>query len=156
MGNASLPVGEKVDAMHEALNAYMREKGLRSTNQRRLVSDVFFRTRGHLSIDDLLALVRKKDPTVGYATVYRTLKLLSESGLAYERQFRDGPTRYELAHPESHHDHLICVQCGRIEEFEDQAIEDLQEQVARRHGFAPSSHRHELYGVCAGCQKGRS
>ena len=156
MGKAILTVPDKIDAMHEALNAYMREKGLRSTNQRRLVCDLFFRTRGHLSIEDLLALVRKKDSTVGYATVYRTLKLLSESGLAYERQFRDGPTRYELAHAESHHDHLICVQCGRIEEFEDQRIEELQEAVARRHGFAPSSHRHELYGVCAGCQKARA
>jgi Fur family ferric uptake transcriptional regulator len=156
MGKALPPLPEKVDAMHDALVAYMRDKGLRSTNQRRLVSDVFFRSKGHLSIDDLLALVRKKDASVGYATVYRTLKLLSESGLAYERQFRDGPTRYELAHAESHHDHLICVQCGRIEEFEDHEIETLQENVARRHGFALSSHRHELYGVCAGCQKARA
>lgn len=156
MGNVIQLVPEKLDALHDALNSYIREKGLRSTNQRRLVSDIFFRTRGHLSTDDLLALVHKREPSVGYATVYRTLKLLAECGLAYERQFRDGPTRYELAHAEKHHDHLICVQCGRIEEFEDHAIEELQEQVARRHGFALSSHRHELYGVCVGCQKARA
>jgi Fur family ferric uptake transcriptional regulator len=145
-----------VEGLHDALNTYMRRKGLRSTNQRRLVSDVFFRSRGHLSIDDLLAAVRRKDPTVGYATVYRTLKLLSESGLANERQFRDGPTRYELANEAHHHDHLICVDCGRIEEFEEPRIEELQEEVAARHGFLSSSHRHELYGVCAVCQKAKS
>jgi len=145
-----------VELLHETLNTYMRRKGLRSTNQRRLVCDIFFRSRGHLSIDDLLAMVRRKDPAVGYATVYRTLKLLSESGLAYERQFRDGPTRYELAHEDHHHDHLICVECGRIEEFEEPRIEALQDDVAKRHGFTASSHRHELYGVCAGCQKGKS
>lgn len=153
MGKVILPFPENADALYDALGVYMRARGLRSTNQRRLVCDIFCRARGHLSTDDLLALVRKKDPAVGYATVYRTLKLLSESGLAYERQFRDGPTRYELAHTEQHHDHLICVECGRIEEFEDRRIEELQEQVARRHGFVASSHRHELYGVCAGCQK---
>ena len=143
-----------VSGMHDQLAEYMRQKGLRSTNQRRLVCEIFFRSQEHLSTDDLLLLVRKKDPTVGYATVYRTLKLLAESGLAFERQFRDGPTRYELAHPdEAHHDHLICIQCGRIEEFEEDGIEVLQEEVARRHGFALSSHRHELYGVCATCQK---
>jgi Fur family ferric uptake transcriptional regulator len=156
-GNASAaPPQPDVEALHSALNEYMRRKGLRSTSQRRLVCDIFFRSRGHLSIDDLLALVRKRDAAVGYATVYRTLKLLSESGLAYERQFRDGPTRYELAHADDHHDHLICVQCGAIEEFEDREIEALQEAVARRHGFALSSHRHELYGVCAGCQRARA
>ena len=147
--------GNEVNGMHDQLADYIRKKGLRSTNQRRLVSDIFFRAKGHLSIDDLLAMVRKKDPSVGYATVYRTLKLLSECGLAYERQFRDGPTRYELAHDESHHDHLICVQCGRIEEFEEDRIEKLQESVAERHGFKLSSHRHELYGVCSGCQRAR-
>jgi Fur family ferric uptake transcriptional regulator len=149
-------VPDEIESKHDALNDYIRKKGLRSTNQRRLVSDVFFRQRGHLSIDDLLALVRRKDPAVGYATVYRTLKLLSESGLAYERQFRDGPTRYELAVEDHHHDHLICIECGRIEEFEEPRIEKLQEDVAHRHGFAVSSHRHELYGICAGCQKSRS
>jgi Fur family ferric uptake transcriptional regulator len=139
--------------MHELLAEYMRQKGLRSTNQRRLVCDVFFKSHGHLSIDDLLALVKKKDPSVGYATVYRTLKLLAESGLANERQFRDGPTRYELANDDHHHDHLICVNCGRIEEFEEARIEELQDAVAARHGFIVSSHRHELYGVCARCSQ---
>lgn len=131
----------------------MARKGLRSTSQRKVVTDVFFQTDGHLSIEELWSLVRKKDPRVGYATVYRTLKMLSESGLASERHFADGVSRFEVAHHGHHHDHLICVECGHIEEFEDERIEKLQEGVAKKHGYRLSSHKHELYGVCPACQK---
>jgi Fur family ferric uptake transcriptional regulator len=144
----------EIDQLQDQLTSYMERKGLRSTNQRRLVSEVFFRTGGHLSIDDMLALVRKRDPKVGYATVYRTMKLLVECGLANERQFDANATRFEVAHHGHHHDHLICLQCKRIVEFEDAQIERLQESVARRHGFKIVSHKHELYGVCDKCSKG--
>jgi Fur family transcriptional regulator, ferric uptake regulator len=146
---------EDVDGLQDQLNAYMERKGLRSTAQRRLVSDTFFRARGHLSIDDMLALVRKRDPKVGYATVYRTLKLLVECGLANERQFEDTVTRFEVAHHDSHHDHLICLGCKLIVEFEDRQIERLQETVATRFGFELVSHKHELYGLCEKCSKTR-
>ena len=102
-----------------------------------------------------LALVRAHDPKVGYATVYRTLKLLAECGVANERRFGDGLTRYELADDTTHHDHLICVQCGEITEFEEPRIEELQEKIARKHGFRLRTHKHELYGVCPRCQVGR-
>jgi Fur family ferric uptake transcriptional regulator len=130
----------------------MDEKGLRSTAQRRLIIEVFFKSGEHLSIEDLWAKVRKRDPKVGYATVYRTLKMLTESGLASERRFGDGLSRYEVAHKGEHHDHLICTSCGRIVEFEDPQIELLQEQAAQRHGFTLTRHRHELYGLCPDCQ----
>jgi Fur family transcriptional regulator, ferric uptake regulator len=126
---------QEVAQKQDRLALYMEEKGLRSTAQRRLVTDVFFRAEGHFSIEDLLAMVRAQDPKVGYATVYRTLKLLKECGLANERQFKDGITRFEVAH-EHHHDHLICVDCNLIVEFEDPKIERLQEQLANEHGFA--------------------
>jgi Fur family ferric uptake transcriptional regulator len=142
----------EIEVLQDQLTAYMERKGLRSTNQRRLVSEVFFRTGGHLSIDDMLALVRKRDPKVGYATVYRTLKLLVECGLANERQFDDTGTRFEVAHHDSHHDHLICLSCKRIVEFEDAQIERLQEALARRYGFKLMSHKHELYGICEKCK----
>jgi len=145
------PSDQTIEVLQDQLSAYMERKGLRSTSQRRLVSEVFFRTGGHLSIDDMLALVRKRDAKVGYATVYRTLKLLVECGLANERQF-DSVTRFEIAHHDSHHDHLICLECKRIIEFEDRQIERLQDALARRHGFALVSHKHELYGLCASCQ----
>jgi Fur family ferric uptake transcriptional regulator len=144
---------QNVEALEVQLNAYMERKGLRSTNQRRLVSDVFFRKGGHLSIDDVLALVRESDPKVGYATVYRTLKLLVECGLANERQFGGTVTRFEIARHDDHHDHLICLQCKRIVEFEDGEVEQLQEALAKSHGFRLVRHKHELYGLCEVCQR---
>lgn len=134
------------------LSTHMAKKGLRSTDQRRLIIETFFKAPNHVSIEELLAQVRTQDPKVGYATVYRTLKLLTECGVALERRFGDGVARYELADDASHHDHLICIDCGSIVEFEEPRIEALQDSVAKRHGFELRSHKHELYGVCATCR----
>src|SRR5271166_5774380 len=134
------------------LQAYMDRKGLRSTDQRKLIVETFFTADNHVSIEELLAQVRVKDRRVGYATVYRTLKLLAECGVANERRFGDGLTRYELADDATHHDHLICVDCGDIVEFEEPRIEELQDKVAKSYGFVLRSHKHELYGVCPKCQ----
>ena len=138
------------------LQQYMAKKGLRSTDQRRLIVETFFQSPNHVSIEELLAQVRSHDSKVGYATVYRTLKLLAECGVANERKFSDGLTRYELADEASHHDHLICLECGDIIEFEEPRIETLQEQVAHRYGFLLRSHKHEMYGVCPKCQAKRN
>ena len=150
------PNERDVARLHDRLTEYMERNRLRSTSQRRLVSEVFFRTGGHLSIDDMLGLVRQQDPKVGYATVYRTMKLLVECGLASERQFDDTVTRFEVAQKDGHHDHLICLECKRIVEFEDDEIESLQVALATRRGFTLISHKHELYGICDRCQKERS
>ncbi len=144
---------EDIEALHSKLTAYMDKNGLRSTSQRRTVTDVFFRASGHLSIEDLLAMVRERDPKIGYATVYRTLKLLKECGLAYERHFGDGVSRYEIAIEDEHHDHLICLDCGKIVEFENDEIERLQDVLAKKQGFVLKRHVHELYGVCSDCRK---
>jgi Fur family ferric uptake transcriptional regulator len=149
----ALPSEQEIATLQDTLTAYMERKGLRSTNQRRIVSEVFFRTAGHLSIDDMLGLVRKQDSRVGYATVYRTMKLLVECGLASERQFDDTVTRFEVAQKDGHHDHLICLECKKIVEFEDDEIERLQESLARRYGYKLRSHKHELYGFCSACQR---
>jgi len=137
------------------LHDHMIKKGLRSTDQRRLIVETFFQSPNHVSIEELLAQVRREDAKVGYATVYRTLKLLAECGVAYERKFGDGLTRYELADEASHHDHLICVECATIVEFEEPRIEVLQEEVAERHGYLLRSHKHEMYGICPDCQAAR-
>jgi Fur family ferric uptake transcriptional regulator len=137
------------------LQSYMDRKGLRSTGQRKLIVETFFKADHHVSIEELLAQVREKDRRVGYATVYRTLKLLAECGVANERRFGDGLTRYELADDVTHHDHLICVDCNDIVEFEEPGIEELQDAVARRYGYEVRSHKHELYGVCPRCQAKR-
>ncbi|MCL2723318.1 MAG: transcriptional repressor [Polyangiaceae bacterium] len=130
----------------------MLKCGLRSTDQRKLIVETFFHGPHHVSIEELLAEVRRQDPKVGYATVYRTLKLLTECGVAFGREFGDGLTRYELADEASHHDHLICVECSKIVEFEEPEIEVLQARVAARYGFLLKSHKHEMYGTCAECQ----
>jgi Fur family ferric uptake transcriptional regulator len=155
MGGAVHQLSEDaILALHDALQAYITKKGFRSTAQRRLVTDTFFRSGGHMSIEDLLAKVREQDSRVGYATVYRTLRLLAECELANVRHFGDGVTRYELADEgKHHHDHLICTECKTIIEFEDEAIEVLQDRIAERHGFKLKSHKHELYGVCPDCQQ---
>ncbi len=146
------PAEHAVGDLTDELTAYMERKGLRSTSQRRLVSEVFFSAEGHYSIDEVLAMARAKDPKVGYATVYRTMKLLVACGLANERQFGDTVTRFEIARHDSHHDHLICIECKRIVEFEDDEIEAQQEALAKRYGFRLVSHKHELYGVCPACR----
>ncbi|MBW2189128.1 MAG: transcriptional repressor [Myxococcales bacterium] len=141
-----------VEQLRARLNDYMAKHGLRSTEQRRLVTEMFFATGEHLSIEDLLDRVRIEEPKIGYATVYRTLKLLKECGLAFERHFGDGVSRYEVAWQDEHHDHLICIECEKIIEFEDDAIEELQHNVASGLGFKLVRHKLELYGVCADCQ----
>ena len=143
---------QDIDKLRTRLNAYMSKQGLRQTEQRRVVTEAFFHSEGHLSIEDLLDTARSQEPNIGYATVYRTLKLLKECGLAYERHFGDNQSRYEVAWEDEHHDHLICLDCGRIVEFEDDEIEALQESLAKKHGYVLKRHKHELYGLCTQCQ----
>lgn len=136
---------------HRIFREFMTRKGLKSTQQREVILDEFLKSGSHLSTEDLYLKLRKKHPNIGYATVYRTLKLFAECGIAEERHFGDGQTRYERTSTDEHHDHLICTGCGAILEFEDPRIEELQHQVARDHNFKILSHRLELYGLCAKC-----
>lgn len=137
--------------MIEEFARYIEKKGLKSTKQRNDIIRAFLKSSGHLSVDDLHQMVKKVNPRVGYATVYRTLKLLSESGLAVQRHFDDGYTRYEHLQPEEHHDHLICLKCGDIVEFEDENIESFQRKVAEKQGFKVVTHNLEMYGYCKKC-----
>src|ERR1700759_1440310 len=134
------------NALRDRWRSSITNRRLNTTAQREAIVEQFLRTRDHVSIDELLTKVRKRHPKVGYATVYRTLKLLVDSGLAVERQFGDGQARYEVVG--DHHDHLICVKCGLILEFEDDEIERLQDRIAQRMGgFTVLRPRHELYGL---------
>ena len=136
--------------------AFIAERGLKQSRQRNAIVEAFYAMGGHVPIDQLVVQVRRQDPRVSVATVYRTMKLLAECGLAVARQFGDGQTRYEPAEGRRHHDHLICTGCGRIVEFENEKIEELQRRVARSHGFEVESHKLELYGRCAACRTGRA
>jgi Fur family ferric uptake transcriptional regulator len=136
---------------HRTLASYLEEHSLKTTKQREAILDVFLQATGHVTGDDLFKRVRDQHPNIGYTTVYRTMKLLCDAGLAAERHFDDGITRYEVAH--EHHDHLVCTRCGKIIEFGSRTIEDTQNQIADRHGFLILRHRHELYGHCKDCRE---
>ena len=131
---------------------YLQDKGLKGTQQRDEVADLFLKADRHFSVEELYRRVQKSDPKIGYSTVYRTLKLLVEAGLATERQFGDGFTRFEPVHREEHHDHLICIKCGKIVEFKDDRIEELLNGVAGKHNFRVTDHKLELYGYCNRCK----
>jgi Fur family ferric uptake transcriptional regulator len=136
----------------KALGAYLEQNQLKHTKQRELILDVFLEAKRHITSEDLYQAVREEHPNIGYTTVYRTMKLLVEAGLATERHFDDGITRYEIE--QDHHDHLVCLKCGSIEEFECELIEDTQLEIAARHDFQVLRHRHELYGHCRDCREG--
>ena len=136
---------DKLGRFHE----FIKGKGLKSTRQRDEIASWFFGVKGHLSADRIYREIQLTSPGIGFSTVYRTMKLLCESGLVSERHFRDAEALYENV--SEHHDHCICTHCGRIIEFEDDRIEALQQSVADAFGFRLVSHKMELYGVCADC-----
>ncbi len=135
----------------DLFRARISEEGLNVTRQRDEILNVFLTSSGHKSLAQIYTQVAKTNPKIGYTTVYRTLKLLTRFGWATQRKFDDGETRYEPASEGTHHDHLICLECGKILEFEDQTLEALQNGIAQRHHFKVSHHRLELYGRCEEC-----
>ena len=135
----------------ERLKLFLKEKGFKSTKQRDLIVSEFLTVGEHVTAEELYKSISEKYSNIGLTTVYRTLKLLAESGLATERVFADHLTRYEPLTAEEHHDHLICLKCGAIVEFEDQRMERLQEKIAAEFGFSVETHKMELYGQCRKC-----
>ena len=137
--------------LQERLQDYLNQKNLKSTKQRDIIFDTFCGLHGeHISIEDLLEQVRKVEPKIGYATVYRTLMLFVDAKIAAQRQFQEGQSLFELD-TDDHHDHLICEKCNRIVEFENEEIENLQNDVAKNYNFTLTRHKMELYGICSNC-----
>lgn len=132
---------------------FLRSKGLRHTLQRQKALETFLSVEKHVSIDELHKLVKNKYPEVGYTTIYRTMKLFSESGLCQEFDFGDGVLRFEHKFGHQHHDHLICVRCGKFTEVLDKRIEKMQDNLAKKHRFASLRHKLQIFGVCKQCQK---
>ena len=136
---------------YDIFKDYIKQFNLRWTSQRKLILDVFLQQSGHIHIDEIYERVRRLDHTIGIATIYRTMKLLVESGLAEIHTFND-KTTYERLFQVRHHDHLICKTCKKTVEFEHPLIEKYQLEVCESHGFTLKSHRMDLYGVCKDCQ----
>ncbi len=145
--------------LRDRLDDHLRQNGLKNTRQRQVILEAFLASDHHMAVEELLAAVQQRMSSVGHATIYRTMKLFTEAGIAHELRFGDGQTRYEPVIQGEHHDHLICDECGLIVEFEDQVIEDRQDAIAAEHGFRLTSHRHEIFGRCldtAACERRKS
>lgn len=136
----------------EIFHRHIQRAGLKRTAQRDLILDVFLRTEEHLSSEDLYHLVKQEDPGVGHTTVYRTLKLLAEAGLAREVSFGDGRTRYEPNYKREHHEHMICTVCSTTIEFFSAELEAIQESIAAQYNFEPVQRSLRIFGVCENCQ----
>jgi len=138
----------------EELKRILKEKQLKFTRQRELVLKALFEHEGHFSPEELYRLIQQDSPEtkVGIATVYRTLTLLEEEGLADSISFGKEGKRYEIG-LKKHHDHLICTECGKIIEFFDETIERQQEEVARKFDFQMTDHAMKIIGICRECRE---
>lgn len=132
--------------------AHIRDKGLRSTRQREIILDTFLAAGGHITAEELHALVTREHPEIGFATVHRNLNLFCQSGIAEEIKVGKQKTRYERKVGQEHHDHLICLKCGAFIEVRDPTIEMLQDRLAEKAGFTPLRHKLEIYGTCKDCK----
>jgi len=133
----------------EILKNHLTKHSLKLTYQRELILTIFLKME-HVTAEQLYHILAKKDPHIGLATIYRTLKLFCDTGLAQERHFGTQAHFDNVSH-KGHHDHLICTGCGKIIEFSNCQIEHLQEAIAKENGFTIQTHKLELYGLCSAC-----
>lgn len=135
------------------LHEHLKRVGLKQTAQRDTILRTFLETRDHLSTDELHRLVQKKDSGIGYTTVYRTLKLLSECGLASEVAFHDGIARFEHQYNRRSHHHMVCTECGSSVEFFSQEVGQLEQEIGRKYHYLTTRHTFQIYGTCEDCRK---
>jgi Fur family ferric uptake transcriptional regulator len=139
----------------EILRSYLRESDLRFTPQRQTILQVFLKSEGHVDVDELFFEIQKIDASIGIATVYRTLNLFVDCGLARKNVLGRGQHSFEKLYRQGHHDHLICLSCRKIVEFEHPLIEKYQLEICQSHGFTLNQHQMEIYGTCSNCQNKR-
>ncbi|MFW6134114.1 MAG: Fur family transcriptional regulator [Elusimicrobiota bacterium] len=132
---------------------YLKQNDYRWTSQRAAILNTLASSKDHLTADDIYIIVKKNNPKIGRATVFRTLKLMVKAGIARQVNFGEKKARYELKSDEKHHDHLVCILCGRCYEFYDSEIERLQDKIVKKYEFLPKYHRMEIFGVCNKCKK---
>jgi len=132
---------------------YLKKNGMLHSKQREQILDIFLKTNGHLTINDLYDIIRKKNPKIGLATVHRTMKAIYDAGLARKVGFGDGIRRFEHKYQHAHHDHLICTKCGKVIEVFSPEIEKLQKDLAKKYNFTLVDHRMRLFGICKTCKR---
>ena len=135
---------------------FVVRRGLRHTEQREQVLDVFLATEKHVTVQELYDLVRRRHKRIGYATVARTVKLMCESGICRQVDFSDGSLRYEHKYGHEHHDHLICLKCGKYEEIYSPKLEKIQDELVKKHGYVQDNHKLDIFGLCPECAKKHS
>jgi len=138
---------------YKIFSNYVLGKGLKQSSQRQDILNTFLKTEKHLTADELFRIVKKKNPSIGIATVYRTLKLICESGIGRELKLGNDSVLYEHNYKHDHHDHLICTECGKLIEVLDPEIEALQERLSKKEGFTLKGHKMLLYGTCRDCKE---
>jgi Fur family transcriptional regulator, ferric uptake regulator len=139
----------------ELFYSYLRQNGLKKTYQKDLILETFLNTEGHLSVEDIYALVKKRDKKVGVVTVFRTLKSLTACGIAREITLGDGLTRFEHSYHHPHHHHIVCTECHRAIEFVCPELERIQNEIIQKYHFQPIHHRFQTYGLCEDCREHR-
>ena len=143
----------EVREAEDILHRHLKRVGLKHTAQRDTILRTFLETREHLSTDQLYRLVQKKDPRIGITTVYRTLKVLAECGLASEVAFHDGIARYEHQYNRRSHHHMVCTECGSSVEFFSHEVDHLEQEIGRKYHYLTTRHTFQIYGVCEECQR---
>lgn len=144
---------ESLRDAQDLFNTHLRKIGLKHTGQRDTILHTFLETREHLSTDELHRLVKKRDPKIGFTTVYRTLKLLAECGLASEVAFHDGIARYEHQHNRRSHHHMVCTDCGASVEFFSPEVDKIEQEIGRKFRYETRRHTFQIYGMCEECRK---
>jgi Fur family ferric uptake transcriptional regulator len=130
---------------------FIRAEGLKSTSQRSAILEAFLKMEDHVSVDDIYRSLRLQRQRVGYATVYRTMKLIAQCGLAREVRFDDGVSRFERKNQQDHHHHLVCTKCGKVTEFSSRAMDAGESEILKKHAFEMQYHRYEIFGLCRTC-----
>jgi len=143
-----------MDSLISRLRATVKEQNLKNTSQREVIMAAMYKNKGHFTPEEILAFAQKEEggKNIGIATVYRALNFFEKEGFAVSISFGADGKKYEL-NTKSHHDHMICTECGKIIEFESEEIEKLQEAEAAKKGFAIKDHAMQIYGICKDCQK---
>ncbi len=140
-----------VKSIEKEIRYILKNKKLRNTKQRQKILKIFCFKKGHISVDDLYVAIRVKYPNIGYATVYRTLKLFKKIGIAEEIKIGNQKVLYENKYKNRHHDHLVCIKCGKLIEISSEELEYSQEKLAKKNNFKVLDHKLILYGICKEC-----
>ncbi len=147
------PSSEALREAEEIFYKHLRQVKLNRTEQRDTILRTFLETREHLSTDELHRLVKKRDVRIGFTTVYRTLKLLAECGLASEVAFHDGIARYEHQYNRRSHHHMVCTACSSSVEFFSAEVDRLEREIGDKHHYQTTRHTFQIYGTCQDCTR---